>query len=94
MIHKYSDALVILLPEICTKKTIKRKQALWHMPLIPALRRMRQEDGKFEVSLGEGEGKKKVGEKTIKTRTDFCDVYCCLFKQENNSHTHKYGYIK
>lgn len=60
MIHKYNDALVILLPEICTKKTIKKKkQALWHMPVIPALRRTRQEDGKLEVSLREGESEKK-----------------------------------
>lgn len=66
------------------------------MPVIPSLRRTRQEDGKFEGSLGEPESKKKkkIGEKTIKTKTDFCDVYCCLFKQENSSHTHKYGYIK
>lgn len=60
MIHRYNDALVILLPEICTKKTIKKKkQALWHMPVIPALRRTRQEDGKLEVSLREEESKKK-----------------------------------
>lgn len=26
MIHRYNDALVILLPEICTKKTIKKKK--------------------------------------------------------------------
>lgn len=29
------------------------------MPVIPALRRMRQEDGKLEVSLREGESEKK-----------------------------------
>lgn len=80
MIHKYNDALVNLLPEICIKKAILKKQTLWHVPVIPALRRMRQEDGKFEVSLREGESEKKVGEKAIKIRTDFCDVYCCLLK--------------
>lgn len=28
MIHRYNDALVILLPEICTKKTIKKKAGI------------------------------------------------------------------
>jgi hypothetical protein len=27
-------------------------QAWWHAPVIPALRRLRQEDHKFEASLG------------------------------------------
>lgn len=67
MIHRYNDALVTLPPEICTKKTIKKtKQALWHMPVIPSLRRTRQEDGKFEGSLGEPEGKKKKKKKERK----------------------------
>lgn len=71
MIHKYNDALVNLLPEICIKKAILKKQTLWHVPVIPALRRMRQEDGKFEVSLREGESGKKSRRESNKDKDRF-----------------------
>jgi hypothetical protein len=35
----------------CAEKK-KRSQACWHMPVIPTLGRLRQEDHKFKASLG------------------------------------------
>jgi hypothetical protein len=33
-------------------RIVERSLAWWHMPLIPALRRLRQEDREFPVNLG------------------------------------------
>lgn len=41
------------------------------MPVIPALRRMRQEDGKLEVSLREGESEKKSRRENNKDKDGF-----------------------
>jgi hypothetical protein len=31
---------------------LKKKVSWWHMPVMPTLKRLRQEDGQFEASLG------------------------------------------
>jgi hypothetical protein len=47
-----NDELWLVLPTNSKIRVCCSSQAWWHVPVIPALRKLKQEDHKFKVSLG------------------------------------------